>query len=261
MPFRKSMKKYGRKLSINSFRMIIHVFAFEGMHREVYALLYDIVFYFYKARFNLYEIFHLFSAKESVFVVDILIKVFAANRMHDCSIDVVKQARKSGLHPSIYSCNFLLKCLVEASMKVHVVNLFEEMKSIGPLPNGRTYTILMNFYCSYHIRIEKAEKIMEEMQKRQISPSVVTYSTYISGLCRIGEADFALDYVRDLRDNNEALNCYCYNAIIHRFCDTGEVNKALSIFDEMKNFGIIPDIYSYSILVDGLCKCQNVEKA
>ncbi|KAK4375184.1 hypothetical protein RND71_005861 [Anisodus tanguticus] len=243
------------------FRMIIHVFVFEGMHREVYALLYDIVFYFLKAGFDLYKIFHLFSTKEPVFVADVLIKVFAANKMLDCAIDVVEQARKIELQPGIYSCNFLLKCLMEASMKEHVLNLFEEMKSFGPLPDARTYTILMNFYCSYHIDIEEAKTILEEMHKRQISPSVVTYSTYIRGLCRVGEADFALDFVRYLRDNNEPLNCYCYNAIIRRFFATGEVNKALRIFDEMKSFGIIPDIYSYSILVDGLCKCQKLEKA
>ncbi|XP_059299247.1 pentatricopeptide repeat-containing protein At1g63330-like [Lycium ferocissimum] len=260
LPFRSSMKKYGFTHSINGFRMIIHTFAFAGMRLEVYALLKDIVFYFLEAGFDLYKIFHLFTT-ESVFVADVLIKLFAANKMLDCAIDVVKQARKIGLEPGIFSCNFLLKCLVEANMKEHVLNLFEEMKNFGPLPDLRTYTILMNFYCSYHIDIEVAQKILEEMQKRQISPSVVTYSTYIHGLCRVGEADFALRSVRYLRDNNEPLNCYCYNAIIRRFCATGEVSRAISIFDEMKSWGIIPDLCSYSILIDGLCKCLNLEKA
>ncbi|XP_019264671.1 PREDICTED: pentatricopeptide repeat-containing protein At5g64320, mitochondrial-like [Nicotiana attenuata] len=146
-------------------------------------------------------------------------------------------------------------------MKEHLLNLFEEMKSFGPLPNVRTYTILINFYCKIYQGIEEAKKIFEEMQKRQISPSTVTYSTYIDGLFRVGEADFALDFIRDLRDNNKPLNYYRYNAIIFRFCATGEVNKALRIFDEMKSFGIIPDIHSYNILIDGFCKSQNVEKA
>ncbi|XP_070005645.1 pentatricopeptide repeat-containing protein At1g09820 [Nicotiana sylvestris] len=180
IPFRKTMRKYGFSRS--------------------------------KAGFGLYKIFHLstlhtpYSATTSVFVADVLIKVFAANKMLDCAIDVVKQARKFGHQPSIYSCNFLLKCLAEASMKEHLLNLFEKMKSFGPLPNVRTYTIPINFYCKIYQGIEEAEKILEEMQKRQISPSAVTYGTYIDGLCRVGEADFALDFIRDLRDNNKPLN-------------------------------------------------------
>ncbi|MCD7457150.1 hypothetical protein HAX54_034338 [Datura stramonium] len=105
MPFRKSAKKYGFSHSVNGFRMIIHIFASAEMHMEVYALLKDIVFYFPRAGFDLYKIFHLltqhtpYSATASVFVADVLIKVFAANAMLDCSIDVVKQARKIGLLP------------------------------------------------------------------------------------------------------------------------------------------------------------------
>ncbi|GMP83282.1 hypothetical protein CsSME_00037246 [Camellia sinensis var. sinensis] len=54
---------------------------------------------------------------------------------------------KIGLNPSIFSCNFLLKCLAEANRVEYLASLFKEIKKSGPLPNVRTYTIMMSFYC------------------------------------------------------------------------------------------------------------------
>ena len=60
---------------------------------------------------------------------------------------VVVNPEKIGLNPSIFSCNFLLKCLAEANRVEYLASVFEEIKKSGPLPNVRTYTIMMSFYC------------------------------------------------------------------------------------------------------------------
>ncbi|CAL5441405.1 unnamed protein product [Camellia sinensis] len=88
----------------------------------------------------------------------------------------------------------------------YLVSLFEEIKKSGPLPNVRSYTIMMNFYCKGHyaVDIRQATGILEEMESGE-SPTVVTYSTYIHGLCRIGFVEFALNLIRKLRQKYQLL--------------------------------------------------------
>ncbi|XP_019156796.1 PREDICTED: pentatricopeptide repeat-containing protein At1g05670, mitochondrial-like isoform X2 [Ipomoea nil] len=264
--FERAMERYGLFQSITAFKMLVHIFAYVGMRMEMYALLKDIVFYFQKAEFELDKLLpHLLNsstdAKISASVVDVLIKVFAANKMLENGVNAYFHARKLGLKLSNFSCNFLLKCLAEASRRELLQSLFEAMKQFGPSPTVYTYTIMVSFYCTQHkVDIEEVANIMEEMITRGISPSVVTYSVYIHGLCRAGCVGSALNFIRDLRHKNQLLNSYCYNAVIHGFCEKGEVVEAMNLFEEMKSCGVPPDVYSYSILIDGFSKCGNVEK-
>nr|XP_009608385.1 pentatricopeptide repeat-containing protein At5g64320, mitochondrial-like [Nicotiana tomentosiformis] len=243
IPFKKAMKKYGLSHSINAFSAMVHIFVLARMDREVYALLKDIVFNFENTGIDLRNVFHFAlhsspnNATSSTVLADELVKVFAATKLLDHVIDVVNQVKKIGLKPSIYSCNFLLKCLAEASQKENLVTLFEAMKKFGPSPNVRTYTIMMNFYCTYYpgqqtgVDIKEAYKILKEMWEKQ------------------------------LRYENQPLNSYCYNAIIHGYFAEGEVSKAISVFEEMRSFGITPYVCSYIILIGGFCKFDSIDRA
>nr|XP_016462606.1 PREDICTED: putative pentatricopeptide repeat-containing protein At5g59900 [Nicotiana tabacum] len=273
IPFKKAMKKYGLSHSINAFSAMVHIFVLARMDREVYALLKDIVFNFENTGIDLRNVFHFAlhsspnNATSSTVLADELVKVFAATKLLDHVIDVVNQVKKIGLKPSIYSCNFLLKCLAEASQKENLVTLFEAMKKFGPSPNVRTYTIMMNFYCTYYpgqqtgVDIKEAYKILKEMWEKQVSLSTATYSVWVHGLCRIGCPDVAWKFIRKLRYENQPLNSYCYNAIIHGYFAEGEVSKAISVFEEMRSFGITPDVCSYIILIGGFCKFDSIDRA
>ncbi|KAK4438457.1 hypothetical protein Salat_0180000 [Sesamum alatum] len=265
-----AVKKYGFDQSLMGFKMFVYVYACAEMEKEVYSLLRAIVCYYQKAQLNLFGLLYALldspiDAKGSTFVVNVLIKVFASNRMLENAIDAFEQARRIGFQPGVLSCNFLLKCLAEANERESLVTLFKEMKNNGPFPCLYTYTIMMNFYCSGDhghgtVDIEEATNILEEMGTIGISPSIVTYSVYILGLCNVGLVEIAWDLIQELKRNGQPLNCYCYNAVIHGFADRDEPDKGMEIFNEMKNDGIAADVYSYSILIEGFCRCRNVEK-
>ncbi|OMO77343.1 hypothetical protein CCACVL1_15065 [Corchorus capsularis] len=267
--FYMAVNMYGFDHSIYMFRIIIHIFAMAGMQMEVYSLLRDIVCYYKEFKMDIFELLPCLldspdHVHRSADVFNVLIKVFASNLMLENGVDVYVQAKKNGLEPNIMSCNFLLKCLVEANREEFVISLFEDMKNSGPPPNVYTYTIMMHFYCKgYHGRnvdVEQATKLLEDMERDGKNPSVVTYSTYVLGLCRVGCVETALDFVRVLRSRNEPMNSYCYNAVIYGFCQKGELYEASKVLEEMKNFGISPDVYSYGILIDEFCKRGDFEK-
>ncbi|KAF8413198.1 hypothetical protein HHK36_001174 [Tetracentron sinense] len=266
--FSKAVEKYGFSLSIYTFGIIIHIFELAGMKMEVHALLREIVCYYKEVNFDAFELLPTLldlSNREarSVAVFEVLMRVFAESLMPENGVDVFVEAKKIGLEPNIFSCNFLLKCLAEAKRVEFVRSLFEEMKNSGPFPNVYTYTILVNFYCKGDFGQSGADisqAILAEMVKCGVSPTVVTYGAYIHGLCRVGDVESALDFLRNLRCRNEPLNSYCYNAVIHGFCRKGELYEAMGILEEMKKCRVSPDVHSYSILIDGFCKKGDVVK-
>ncbi|KAL2537770.1 Pentatricopeptide repeat-containing protein [Forsythia ovata] len=270
--FLSATEKYGFDQSRIAFMMMVHIFACAEMHMELYALLREIICCYQMFDLDLYGLFFTLldwssDAARSTLLVNVLVKVFASNRMLEHAVDAFLQAKNIGLQLGIHSCNFLLKCLVEANEREFLVKLFEEMKNFGPLPCVYTCTIMMQYYCNMHhgqgnVDMEEATNILEEMEKSGITPSVVTYSTYIHGLCRVGGAEIALGFIKHLRSKSQPLNCYCYcyNAVIHEFCNTGEPEKAMQVLAEMKSCGITPDTHSYSILIEGFSRCGNIER-
>ncbi|KAF1870460.1 hypothetical protein Lal_00003666 [Lupinus albus] len=264
------VESHGLSHSINCFRITIHVFALAGMRLEVFALLRDVVGYYNEAKYDMFELFSDMldsprHVERSAVVFDMLIKVFASNSMLENALDVFFNAKHVGIKPDMRSCNFLLKCLVEANKVEFVRRFFEELKSSGPSPNIYTYTIMMVFYCGGDLRkdtdITKANEILGKIYRSGLNPTVVTFSTYIHGLCKVGSVVVALKIVRNLCYKKQPLNNHCFNSIIYGFCRSGAVHEALEVMEEMKSFGVLPDVYSYSILINAFCEKGNVERS
>ncbi|KAF5198944.1 Pentatricopeptide repeat-containing protein [Thalictrum thalictroides] len=273
--FSEAVCEYGFTHSIHIFGFIVHIFSSAGMHREVNCLLNDIVLYSKEIDYELYKLFPTLldlsnGVKASMAVFSILIKVFARSSMLEDACNVFIQAKDNGLEVDVFSCNFLLTCLVEENKVEFVTNLFDAMKHLGPQPNVYTYTILMNFYCREDIgcvrkQLCRATEILEEMSRCGISPTVVTYGTYVKGLCGVGDVDRALKFLRDLRQRNQLPNSNCYNAVVSGLCRRGDVYEAVTVLEEMKSSGVSPDVHSYSILIngffDGYCKSGQMDAA
>ncbi|MED6219216.1 hypothetical protein PIB30_033830 [Stylosanthes scabra] len=264
------VQSHGFSHSIICFRIIIHIFALAGMPLEVFTLLRDIVEYCNESEHDTFELFSALvdsphHAERSAVVLDVLMKVFASNSKLENALDVFVNAKHIGLEPDIKSCNFLLKCMVEANRVDFVRLFFEELKDSGPSPNIYTYTIMMNFYCrggpGWDVNIRRATEILGKIFSSGQRPTVVTYSSYIHGLCKVGSLDVALKLICNLSYRNKALNSHCFNAVLRGFCTRGAVHEAFKVLEEMKNSGVMPDAYSYSILIDALCKKGYVEKS
>ncbi|KAK1360317.1 Pentatricopeptide repeat-containing protein [Heracleum sosnowskyi] len=259
-------KNYGFDRSMNHFRTIVHIFALAGMQNEVFIFLRDIVYYYRDWNLDMSCLFIdlLDSTNDATslsLLAGVLIKVFASNSMLENAVGVFRQSKERGLMPNIFSCNFLLKCLAQAGMVEYMFSLFDEMGNTGPTPCVYTYTIIMSYYCKREtVNMETSTTILEVMEKSGIEPSVVTYCVYVSGLCRAGGHELALDYIRGLGCRNEPLNTYCFNAVIRSFCEKGKLDEAWRVLEEMKSCGVPPDLGSYSVLIDGFCRNRNLEK-
>ncbi|KAF9615300.1 hypothetical protein IFM89_022716 [Coptis chinensis] len=266
--FSLAVDKYGFPHSISSFGIMVHMFSSAGMHNQVYCLLMEIVLYYERVGYDTFALFPTLlelsnGVERSLAVFDVLMKVYASSLMLENAVDVFVQVKGIGLQPGLLSCNFMLKCLVQGNKAEYITSVFDVMKNSGPQPDEYTYTIVLNFYCRQAVGqaceyIGKATELIEEMMRCGVSPTVVTYGTYLHGLCRNGMVDSALNLLSELRQRNQHLSSTCYNAVIRGLCRKGEVNEAARLMEEMKSSGVSPDVHSYSILIDGFCKMGNV---
>lgn len=269
--FCKAVEIYGLDHSIIAFRIKLHIFTEAQMGEEVYALLRDIVCYFREVNLDMYELFPVlldsFTPKHvsrSAYIFDVLIKVFAANSMLENALDVFEQAKRIGLVPNIRSCNFLVKCLIEAGRADTAIYLFDNMKESGPVSNIHTYVIMLNLYSSgdfeKNIFSSQVLQLLDYTLESGISLNVVASSTIIKGLCRLGCVEMAVDYIKDAQQKGLPLNNFCFNGVIQGFCQKGDLVKALKCLEDMKIYGLLADCYSYSILIDGFCKNGNCDR-
>ncbi|RHN56863.1 putative pentatricopeptide [Medicago truncatula] len=166
-----------------------------------------------------------------------------------------------GIEVDIMSCYFLLKCLVDANRVgddddddgVSVRCFFEDLRNFGPTPNIHTYTIMMNFYCR-DVRcsadISPASEIFGNIYRSGETPNVVTYSTYIKGLCKAGSLRVVWKLICNMCRENQPINNHCFNAIMYGLCQRGELDEASQVLEEMKSIGILPDVYGYYVFVN-----------
>ncbi|CAN0842917.1 Pentatricopeptide repeat-containing protein At3g53700, chloroplastic [Linum grandiflorum] len=241
-----------------------------GWKNNIHTLLSKVVSSYQEADLDVLELSR--CLLDSLELVEVLpsvfsefIKVLAEKKMLENAVGVFVQARENKVEPHIPSCNFLLKCLMEGKKAEAFMDVFEQLRNFGPCPNVHTYTIVLNFYrsCDFIQKVDVVREMFEvlhEMISFGLTPSEVTYGTFVHGLCEAGCVELALGYVRDSRNTVCYFNSYCYNAIIHGFCDKGKVDEALNLLEEMRRCSVSPDVYSYSILIHGFCQKGDIKK-
>ncbi|ONK72367.1 uncharacterized protein A4U43_C04F18680 [Asparagus officinalis] len=260
MKFANAVEIYGLSHALESFSMLVGIFSQAKMHAEVRHLLLDAMV-FDKGLHSEVVRFSSGSITPLQAYGD-LIKALVDNSMIEDALEFCLEAMGIGLEIGVPLCNSLLKCFVERNNVGVVRSLFEYMKVFGPSPNIYTYTTMMELYTKGNtLDVGEANKILVEMENHGVRPNAVTYSMYLRGLCKIGKAESAWEFLKDLQHKGLEYDNYCCNAVILGFCRKGELNKALTVLDEMKKCGLSPDVHSYSILVDGFCKVGNVSEA
>jgi pentatricopeptide repeat protein len=90
------------------------------------------------------------------------------------------------------------------------------------------------------------------MMKRRLHPNVVTYSSLISGYCKIGDMDSAEDLFQKMQSIGLSPNVIHYTIIIGSLFKKDEVAKAAAYFESMLLNHCSPNEVTLHYLVNGL---------
>ncbi|XP_021906463.1 pentatricopeptide repeat-containing protein At5g65560-like [Carica papaya] len=160
--------------------------------------------------------------------------------------------------------------------------VFDEMVSLGHMPDVFTYTAFIHAYCSAG-KLKEAEDMIVKMKEEGIMPDSLTYTLLIDAYGNLGSIYSAFDVLkrmfdtgcepshhtfsflikhlskkRWMKENGDAVGLYLIsNASYIDVADvwkTMEFDFALDLFEKMLEHGCTPNVNTYGKLIIGLCK-------
>eukprot|EP01027_Heterolobosea_sp_BB2_P010020 GEZU01014755.1.p1 GENE.GEZU01014755.1~~GEZU01014755.1.p1 ORF type:complete len:528 (+),score=209.72 GEZU01014755.1:179-1585(+) len=130
-------------------------------------------------------------------------------------------------------------------------------------PDAVTYTIILKGWLEQK-NFEKAVEVLREMKEQpdpSAKPTVVTYNSLISALCKADHLHLALRLADDMLKNGIKFDVATFNTLIDAYCRRGMIDSAIKLFEKMLKVGITPDLVTFNALINGLCKAGDVDKA
>jgi pentatricopeptide repeat protein len=183
-------------------------------------------------------------------------------------------------------------CILKQEDKV--LNLFEEMFTLGLTPNNATYTHIFD-YCADNFNLELGKQIHEHLYKDSTRPvSKELQTALINMYCKNGDLTTGVVLYKQLlnlniKPDNRIYTCLLttcgrlkntelgkqlheelilqkvvfdvelQTALIAMYCNFDEMTTAFMLYKQMDSIGITPSLYTYSHLIVACTKWTNIE--
>ncbi|GAU24454.1 hypothetical protein TSUD_319310 [Trifolium subterraneum] len=211
------------------------------------------------------------------------------------AVRMLDEMTQIGLTPDAHCYNAIIKGLCD----IGLLNRAQSLRLEISQENVYTHTIIIGEMCKRGM-IDEAQELFHRIKKLELGfvPSVVTFNTLISGLCKAHKLKEAIllcytmetgrtyslflsgpDLHKKLQQMCEAgqfLDAYelltlinsrvkpdiiTYNILINACCRAREIQRAFHLFEELKKIGLSPDCVTYGTLIKGLYIVNKEEEA
>jgi pentatricopeptide repeat protein len=183
---------------------------------------------------------------------------------HAKDIDGVWRCWKEMRSRHIRPTSITLGCMVEAVVcngdTEGAYDLIHQMHDDEHCRNSLNAVI----YCSVlkgfarEQKLDRVWSVFNEMQKRQVELSIVTFNTIIDACTRCGRMDQVPGIVKEMRDSGIDPNVITYSTMLKGHCHAGDIQNAFMVLEDMKkNTKLKPDEIMYNSLLDG-CALNNL---
>ncbi|KAH0726125.1 hypothetical protein KY289_002102 [Solanum tuberosum] len=114
---------------------------------------------------------------------------------------------------------------------------------------------LINGYCK-RVEIDKAIDLVREMSLKQLKPGIVTYTTVLQGLFRVGRFSHAQKMYDEMRvlGFKPDTHSHTYCIMLDGLCKNGHVEEALVFLQELERKNVDLSCSMYDVVIAGLCK-------
>ncbi|GMY27349.1 pentatricopeptide repeat-containing protein At3g22670, mitochondrial-like [Fagus crenata] len=175
------------------------------------------------------------------------------------AIEAFRKIEQFGVSKDTNAMNVLMDALVKESSVEHAHDVFLEFKEVIPL-SSHSFNVLIHGWCKAR-KLDHAKKAMEDMEKHEFPPDVVSYTCFVEAYCR--EKDFRK--VNEILDEMEGKGCrpnvVTYTIVMHALGKAKQVNEALEVYEKMKRNCCVPDASFYGSLIFILGKAGRLKDA
>lgn len=102
---------------------------------------------------------------------------------------------------------------------------------------------------------EEAHRLLNEMQKEGIEPSLITWNILISGYNQLGQCELAIELLKKMEGLGIAADVFTWTSLISGLAQNGRRNQALDLFKDMLLSGVKPNGVT---LVSAIAACASL---
>ncbi|KAL6865219.1 hypothetical protein ACP4OV_016370 [Aristida adscensionis] len=166
--------------------------------------------------------------------------------------DLLSVCRDAALPPDACTYNILMRAAAEAGSLEHARLLFDEMLRRGIAPTVVTFGTVVAALCNAD-RLEEAFEVKEVMVRRfGVMPNGHVYTSLMKGLCRRGDVDAAVRLKEQMAGNAElVLDSGVYATLVRALFRVGRKGEVVGLLEEMKRRGILADTVVYNAMIAG----------
>ncbi|KAB1995940.1 hypothetical protein ES319_D13G195800v1 [Gossypium barbadense] len=189
-----------------------------------------------------------------------MIEEYGKNGLIDQAVEVFNKSTNLGCKQTVSVYNSLLFALCEVKMFHGAYALIRRMIRKGEVPDKRTYTVLVNGWCSSG-KMKEAQDFLEDMSKKGFNPPVRGRDLLIEGLLNAGYLESAKKMVRRMTKEGFVPDIATFNSLAETICKTEEIDFCIDMYHSVCKLGLCPDINTYKILIPAASKVGRIDEA
>ena len=237
--FLEKMKKEGLEPNLVTYTAIMLGFCKKGKLDEAYAL--------FKMVENL-------GIEVDEFMYVTLIDGFCTSGDIDCVFGLLEDMEKKRISPSIVTYNSIINGLCKKGRTSEADDF-----SKGIAGDAVTFSTLLHGY----IEEENVIGILETKRRFEeagVCMDLVMCNTHIKALLMVGALEDAYAFYKGMSGKDLVADSVTYCTLISGYCKVGRIDEALEIFDEFRNTSI-SSVSCYKCMIYGLCKNSMIDMA
>jgi len=165
-----------------------------------------------------------------------------------------------GILNAVIYCS-VLKGFTREKNAAKVRAVYEEMQKRNIDLSIVTYNTLLDC-CARCCRMDGVPDILQDMKKANIRPNIITYSTMLKGHCQVGDLPSAFKLVKEMREEAGLVpDEIMYNSLLDGCAQSSLVEEGLGVLKEMEEAGVKPSNFTLSVLVKLMSRARRVDSA
>mmetsp|Transcript_26149 Transcript_26149/g.55348 ORF Transcript_26149/g.55348 Transcript_26149/m.55348 type:complete len:1116 (+) Transcript_26149:127-3474(+) len=186
---------------------------------------------------------------------------------HAKDIDGVWRCWKEMRSRHIKPTSITLGCMIEAVVNngdtegaYELIHQMQDDEQCADALNSVIYCSVLKGF-TREKRIQRVWSVYEEMLKRNVDLSIVTYNTLTDACARCGRMDRVPQIIEDMKSASIKPNLITYSTMIKGYCQIGDTQQGFNIFEQMKKeTKLKPDEIMFNSLLDGCAQNNLVDE-
>ncbi|KAI8822441.1 uncharacterized protein EV422DRAFT_398291 [Fimicolochytrium jonesii] len=186
------------------------------------------------------------------------LRMYANTGNLDAAVAFFNRMLQEGIAPNVATFNELIACC--KSKPETADRYYSEMLDLAYEPDHRTLALLIKIHAT-HDDMERAEKLLMEMESRNLRPDRYDYAIIMNGYRRKQQWGKICDLYTKVADSGVKLDAFLYNNVIHALTKQGELDDAAALTKDMTRRRVDPDAVTYTTLIGAFCKAGRLAEA